>query len=115
MTATAEPAAGREQEAPPTRAALEREIAQLREAVVSHADVDQAIGVIVARAHLPPEQAWKVLVEISQRTNTKLRQVATLIVRWGHTGILPGPLHRELTHHLGLIPPPDDHPASPRS
>ncbi|MGW5658060.1 ANTAR domain-containing protein [Streptomyces humi] len=55
---------------------LETRNAQLRQAVTSHAVVDQAIGAVVACGRIPPEQAWHVLREVSQRTNTRLRTVA---------------------------------------
>ncbi|MGW1065222.1 ANTAR domain-containing protein [Streptomyces aureus] len=41
--------------------ALQAEIARLRHAVVSHAVVDQAIGVVVTYGGVPPEVAWEVL------------------------------------------------------
>ncbi|WP_411293597.1 ANTAR domain-containing protein [Streptomyces kunmingensis] len=47
--------------------ALEREAVQLREAVAAHAEVGQAIGIVVAAAHIPPARAWTVLRKISQR------------------------------------------------
>ncbi|WP_394427999.1 ANTAR domain-containing protein [Streptomyces sp. SGAir0957] len=81
-------------------AALEKEVVQLREAVVSHADVDRAIGVIVAFARIPPGRAWDVLRELSQHTNIKLRHVALLIIQWGHTGVLPAEIHAELRRRL---------------
>jgi hypothetical protein len=69
--------------------ALEEEVAQLRQALVSHAVVDQAIGVVVALGGLRPEQGWEVLKTVSQRTNTKLRDVAGHVVRWPAHGSLP--------------------------
>ncbi|MET7732184.1 ANTAR domain-containing protein [Streptomyces sp. NPDC005402] len=68
---------------------LQEEVAQLRQAVVSHAVVDQAIGVVIALSGLRPEQGWEVLKTVSQRTNTKLREVAQHIVRWPERGSLP--------------------------
>ncbi|MFI0240618.1 ANTAR domain-containing protein [Streptomyces sp. NPDC016845] len=81
-------------------AALEREVAQLREAVASHADVDRALGVIVATAHVPPGRAWEMLRDISQHTNIKLRHVAILITQWGHSGALPTRIRTELLRQL---------------
>lgn len=68
---------------------LQEEIAQLRQALVSHAVVDQAIGVLVALSGLRPEQGWEVLKAVSQRTNTKLRDIARHVVRWPEAGTLP--------------------------
>ncbi|POX52520.1 ANTAR domain-containing protein [Streptomyces sp. Ru71] len=81
-------------------ASLREEIAQLKQAVVSHAVVDQAIGVVIARGRLPPESAWSVLREISQQTNTKLREVAEHIVQWPYCGWLPPEIGRALAGAL---------------
>ncbi|MBL1086526.1 ANTAR domain-containing protein [Streptomyces actinomycinicus] len=61
---------------------LQREIGQLQEAVVSHAVIDQAIGVVVSLGGLPPDQGFGVLRTVSQTTNIKLRDVAEQIVGW---------------------------------
>ncbi|MFI0242245.1 ANTAR domain-containing protein [Streptomyces sp. NPDC016845] len=71
-------------------------MAQLQEAVVAHADVDQAKGVICLAGRIPPAEAWDVLREVSMRTNTKLRDVALQIITWAHTGRLEAHLRREL-------------------
>ncbi|MCI3928552.1 ANTAR domain-containing protein [Streptomyces sp. AN091965] len=70
-------------------AALQEEIAQLQRAVDSHAVVDQAIGVVMAWSGVRPETAWEVLRDVSQNTNTKLREVAEHVVRWPRGGGLP--------------------------
>jgi hypothetical protein len=75
---------------------LRAEVAQLRQALVSHAVVDQAIGVVLALSGLRPEQGWEVLKTVSQRTNTKLRDVARHVVCWPETGSLPAELRRAL-------------------
>ncbi|MET8947243.1 ANTAR domain-containing protein [Streptomyces sp. NPDC004542] len=75
---------------------LERESAQLRQAVTSHAVIDQAIGVVVALGGIAPEESWRVLRDVSQRTNTKLRAVADHVLDFGQGGILPEPLLTEL-------------------
>ncbi|MFF3908098.1 ANTAR domain-containing protein [Streptomyces sp. NPDC001848] len=68
---------------------LEAEICQLKEAVTSHATVDQAIGMLVALGHVTPGQGWEVLREVSQHANIKLRNVAEMILIWGRDGDLP--------------------------
>jgi hypothetical protein len=68
---------------------LQEEIGQLKEAVTSHAVVDQAIGMMVALGRVTPRQGWCVLREVSQHTNLKLRNVAELIIVWGQRGELP--------------------------
>jgi len=80
-----------------TIAALREEVAQLQHAVLSHAIVDQAIGVVVAYGGVRPGTAWDVLKEVSQHTNTKLREVAEFVVRWPHEGQLPEDLRSALS------------------
>ncbi|WP_221348226.1 ANTAR domain-containing protein [Streptomyces beigongshangae] len=67
---------------------LQGENEQLREAMYAHAVVDQAIGVVIVLGRLTPVQGWEVLREVSQRTNTKLRNIAELVVEWARTGEL---------------------------
>ncbi|MGQ4365928.1 ANTAR domain-containing protein [Streptomyces sp. SAS_272] len=76
--------------------ALQEEVEQLKEAVASHAVVDQAIGVVVALGRMTPDEGWAVLREVSQRTNVKLRGVAELILLWGRRGELPPDIRAEL-------------------
>ncbi|MER6152743.1 ANTAR domain-containing protein [Streptomyces hirsutus] len=85
---------------------LEEEVQQLKEAVVSHAVVDQAIGVVVALGRVSPDQGWTVLREVSQHTNVKLRDVAATIVASGRTGVLPPGLRAELRKALDRVGAP---------
>ncbi|WP_234021134.1 anti-sigma factor antagonist [Streptomyces sp. 142MFCol3.1] len=55
---------------------LRTEVEQLRRAMVTRPVIDLARGVLMASFHLSPEDAWGVLVSVSQRTNTKLYRVA---------------------------------------
>ncbi|MGW2638108.1 ANTAR domain-containing protein [Streptomyces sp. NPDC001348] len=80
---------------------LERERAQLKRAVTSHAVIDQAIGVVVAVGRIAPEEGWRVLRDVSQRTNTKLRTVADHILEFGQGGTLPEPILTEVKLALG--------------
>lgn len=68
---------------------LQEQVRQLKEAVVSHAVVDQAIGMIVVLGRMTPDQGWIVLKEVSQHANIKLRNVAEMILIWGRTGVMP--------------------------
>ncbi|MEJ8667851.1 MULTISPECIES: ANTAR domain-containing protein [unclassified Streptomyces] len=79
---------------------LEEEVEQLKEAMVSHAVVDQAIGMTVALGRVAPEQGWAVLKDVSQHTNIKLRQVAELILSWGRDGEMPPEIRVELEEAL---------------
>ncbi|WP_338059055.1 ANTAR domain-containing protein [Streptomyces humi] len=75
---------------------LEGECGQLQQAVTSHAVIDQAIGVVVVLGKIPPEEAWRVLRDISQRTNTKLATVAQHVLAFAQGGELPDPERTEL-------------------
>ncbi|MBL1086875.1 ANTAR domain-containing protein [Streptomyces actinomycinicus] len=75
---------------------LRKEVDQLRQALVSHVLVDQAIGVVTAVGRLHPEQGWGVLKHVSQHTNVKLREVARCLVEWPSSGRLPEVIRRAL-------------------
>ncbi|CAL9354116.1 ANTAR domain-containing protein [Streptomyces sp. enrichment culture] len=77
-------------------AELQEEVQQLKEAVTSHAVVDQAIGMMVALGRVAPDEGWSVLREVSQHTNIKLRNVAELILLWGRSGEIPAQIRAEL-------------------
>ena len=53
---------------------------QLQDAMKSRAVIDQARGILMAQRRCDAEEAFNVLVELSQRTNKKLRVVAQAIV-----------------------------------
>jgi len=84
---------------------LEEEVDQLKEAVTSHAVIDQAIGMIVAFGRVTPDQGWTVLREVSQHTNVKLRNVAELILIWGRNGELPADIRAHLEDTLDRCGP----------
>ncbi|MFI0812032.1 ANTAR domain-containing protein [Streptomyces echinatus] len=75
---------------------LKRQVGQLQEAVVSHAVVDQAIGVVITLGQLDPDTALRVLQQVSQHTNIKLRQVAEHLVVWARTKQLPDAVRQAL-------------------
>lgn len=83
-------------ESPDRIAALQQEIAQLRHAVTAHAVVDQAMGVVIAYAGVRPETAWAILRDISQHTNTKLREISEHILEWPHCAWLPDEVRHAL-------------------
>ncbi|MFF5654245.1 ANTAR domain-containing protein [Streptomyces collinus] len=85
--------------------ALQEEVQQLKEAVVSHAVVDQAIGMVVALGRISPDQGWAVLKEVSQHTNIKLRNVAEMILVWGRTGVMPEEIRAALEDALDRAGP----------
>ncbi|MFE9764074.1 ANTAR domain-containing protein [Streptomyces sp. NPDC005808] len=75
---------------------LRIELTQLRQAMQTRPVIDFARGVLMVSFGLSAEQAWEVLVTVSQNTNTKLHQVAEEIV-----GAVSGPpLSEVLQKHL---------------
>jgi GAF domain-containing protein len=54
--------------------------AQLEQALLSRAVIDQAIGIIMAESHCPADQAFAVLKRASNNRRTKLRDLAGEIV-----------------------------------
>ncbi|MEU1008672.1 ANTAR domain-containing protein [Streptomyces sp. NPDC005890] len=75
---------------------LQEENQQLQRAVTSHAVIDQAIGAVVVLGRIAPEEAWRALRDVSQRTNVKLRTVAEHILDYAQGGTLPEPERLEL-------------------
>ncbi|WP_327686190.1 ANTAR domain-containing protein [Streptomyces sp. NBC_00467] len=74
-------------------AALREEVDQLRQVLASRgAVIDQAMGIVMALGRLPADEAWNVLRDVSQRTNSNLSLVAQLLTAWAETGEL----------HLGI-------------
>ncbi|MFF8590410.1 ANTAR domain-containing protein [Streptomyces sp. NPDC015220] len=64
---------------------LQQEVEQLRQAIASRPVIDQARGVLMAAHCCTQQQAWDILREASQRSNTKLRTVAAAVT----AGALP--------------------------
>jgi GAF domain-containing protein len=52
----------------------------LREALRSRAAIDQAVGILMAGGGRTPEQAFQLLVAVSQRENRKLRNIAADVI-----------------------------------
>lgn len=68
---------------------LRAENEQLRAAMESRATIEQARGMLMALASYPSQAAWLTLVEISQHSNVKLRDVAAALVAAATGGLLP--------------------------
>ncbi|MFJ4198624.1 ANTAR domain-containing protein [Streptomyces sviceus] len=73
---------------------------QLTRALASRAQIDQALGMVMALARCSSGRAWDVLVEVSQHCNIKLRDVAAALVATTEDRSLPQPLRRELRQAL---------------
>lgn len=59
---------------------LREEVDQLHRALDSRAEIDQAIGMVLAEHPGTPEEAFRRLVSLSQRENVKLRDVARALI-----------------------------------
>jgi hypothetical protein len=77
--------------------ALRTEVVQLKRAMQTRPVIDMARGVLMASFGLRPDDAWSVLVDVSQHTNTKLRQVAAELVDTVGGEPLPEPLSTRLS------------------
>ena len=65
---------------------------QLRVAITSRAEIEQAKGILMSRSSCDADQAFDILRRASQRQNLKLRDVAhTIVVNTaaGNTGMRP--------------------------
>jgi GAF domain-containing protein len=63
----------------------------LHAALESRAVIDQAKGVLIERYKLTPDEAFRLLVQVSMQVNRKVRDIADELV---HTGELPAPRAR---------------------
>lgn len=59
---------------------------QLRQALTSRADIDQAKGILMAQQRCSPEDAFDLLRRASQNRNVKLRDIARDIVEQARSG-----------------------------
>jgi hypothetical protein len=67
---------------------LRHQVDGLRQALTTHPLIDTARGIVMATGSCSEEEAWQVLVDVSQSTNIKLREIARRIVD-GITGPPP--------------------------
>jgi len=61
------------------QAALERQIGNLEIAIRSQRSIGTAIGLLAHRFGCPTDEAWQLLVRVSQDTNTKVREIARMV------------------------------------
>ncbi|MEU6658731.1 ANTAR domain-containing protein [Streptomyces sp. NPDC046821] len=76
------------------------ELVQLRRAMETRPAIDLARGILMATFGLTPEDAWSVLVAVSQNTNTKLHAVAGDLVRSVRGEALPEPVRQQLAARI---------------
>jgi hypothetical protein len=67
-------------------AMLQDEVGPLQQALLSHAVIDQATGIVMALGRIRPDQAWSVLQEVSQHTHLTVRCLAEALTSWAYTG-----------------------------
>ncbi|OIJ93649.1 hypothetical protein BIV24_11805 [Streptomyces colonosanans] len=79
---------------------LRIELVQLRRAMQTRTVIDLARGVLMASFALSAQDAWSVLVTVSQKTNTKLHRVAQDLVEAVAGDAAPGPVRQELATAL---------------
>ncbi len=89
---------------------LRTEVVQLKRAMQTRPVIDLARGVLMASFGLSPENAWNVLVAVSQNTNTKLHHLAQDMVGAVQGGPLPESLQLQLAAAVAELaaPPPTD-------
>ncbi|MFD7859396.1 ANTAR domain-containing protein [Streptomyces microflavus] len=79
---------------------LRERVRQLEQAVVSHAVIDQASGMLMAWTRCSPQEAWAKLVRVSQHANVKVRLVAEAVVAAAEGGEVPLEINRHLRKTL---------------
>ncbi|WP_461017010.1 ANTAR domain-containing protein [Streptomyces daliensis] len=82
---------------------LRKEVRQLRQAMETRPVIDQACGIMMASWRCDADTAWEILVDTSQRTNTKLHAVAALVVDSTHTRPMPSWLRSALLVSHGRV------------
>lgn len=80
--------------------ALRTEVNDLHRALESHPSIDQARGMLMTLGPCTPDEAWEILVEVSQHSNTKLRAVAEELIATTEGEPLPSPVRAALGEAL---------------
>ncbi|MFB9506349.1 ANTAR domain-containing protein [Streptomyces aurantiacus] len=84
---------------------LRVEVVQLKRAMETRPVIDLARGVLMASFGLSPEDAWTVLVTVSQNTNIKLHHLAESTVAAVQGEPLPEPLRQQLSAAVAELVP----------
>jgi GAF domain-containing protein len=85
------------------------DLIQLRTVMMTRACIEQAKGILMERHKIKEDEAFTILTHASQRTNTKLRDVASELVR---TGALPNRDRRPIQRDFIATSLPQIHEAS---
>ena len=75
-------------------AQLQAEIAQLKDALARRQQIGVATGLLAQRFAISPEQAWSLLVRLSQNGHVKVRDIAQAMIN-GHCGRI-GPAEAQI-------------------
>lgn len=75
---------------------LRTEVNDLHRAMESHPSIDQARGMLMTLGPCTADEAWEILVEVSQHSNTKLRSVADELIATTEGEPLPSPVRAAL-------------------
>ncbi|PWI18557.1 hypothetical protein DI272_33770 [Streptomyces sp. Act143] len=92
---------------------LRNEVVQLRRAMQTRPAIDQARGILMATFAVSPEDAWNVLVRVSQNTNTKLHVLADELIGTAQDGRLPEGFRQQVTAILATLPATTSPPPPP--
>ncbi|MFJ3235928.1 ANTAR domain-containing protein [Streptomyces sp. NPDC086787] len=82
---------------------LRSEVVQLRRAMQTRPIIDQATGILMASFSLASEEAWHVLVTVSQNTNTKLRHIADQLAATTQGAALTDEVQQQLAAAIAAI------------
>ncbi|MEU5950764.1 ANTAR domain-containing protein [Streptomyces sp. NPDC047525] len=80
--------------------ALRTEVNDLHRALESHPAIDQARGMLMSLGPCTADEAWGILVEVSQNSNTKLRAVAEELIATTEGEPLPSAIRAALAEAL---------------
>jgi hypothetical protein len=83
---------------------LRSELEGLRVALRTRATIEQAVGVLIVSHHCSPQEAFQILVSLSQHNNLKLYRVARVLVELA-ARTAPEQLERLLRRARRNIPP----------
>ena len=93
-------------------AQLEAEIAQLKDALARRQQIGVATGLLAQRFAISPEQAWSLLVRLSQNGHVKVRDIAQALIN-GHCGRI-GPAEAQIFAAIQSYLPDGIHLIGPR-
>ncbi|WP_234438890.1 ANTAR domain-containing protein [Streptomyces sp. NRRL B-3229] len=82
---------------------LRLEVTQLRRAMRTRPSIDVARGIVMASFGLSSEDAWTVLVTVSQNTNTKLHHLAESLMGAVHGEPVPEDVRQQMARAVARV------------